>query len=238
MNNLQTIFTQGMINQLPFLFRILLSCICGGLIGLERTKRQKNAGFRTHCIVAIGASLSMIISKYAFFDVVIYDSVQVDASRIASTLLTSVSFLGAGMIFMKSSNIKGLTTAAGIWATAAVGMAIGSGLYFVGIVSTLLIIVIQVIFHIFPVGFDKVIDHDVRSEMVVSIKNNTEAIGRLKEQFESYNIEIVDGHMEISSKGEKLTLSIPIRSKNEIDFSVISQIVQNNEDIYSLSVEG
>ncbi len=230
-------FLQGLTNQLPFLFRILLSCICGGLIGLERTKRQKNAGFRTHCIVAIGASLSMILSKYAFFDVVIYDSVQVDASRIASTLLTSVSFLGAGMIFVKSSNIKGLTTAAGIWATAAVGMAIGSGLYFVGIATTVLIIILQVIFHIFPVGFDKVLDHDIRSELIVSIKNNTDAVEKLREQLESFDIEIVDGHMSISSKGEKLSLSIPVRSKKEIDFSLIAQIVQNNDDIYSLSVE-
>lgn len=237
MDNMQTILAQGIINQFPFLFRILLSCICGGLIGLERTRRQKNAGFRTHCLVAIGASLSMVISKYAFFDVVIYDSVQVDASRIASTLLTSVSFLGAGMIFIKSSNIKGLTTAAGIWATAAVGMAIGSGLYFVGISTTALIVILQIIFHAFPVGFDKVIDNDIRSELVVSIKNSTDAISRLKEQLEAYNIEIVDGHMSISTKSEKLTLSVPVRSKKEIDFSLIAQIVQNNDDIYSLSVE-
>lgn len=237
MNSPETIFTPEIINQLPLLFRILLSCICGGLIGLERTKRQKDAGFRTHCIVAIGASLSMILSKYAFFDVVIYDSVQVDASRIASTLLTSVSFLGAGMIFVKSSNIRGLTTAAGIWATAAVGMTIGSGMYFVGISTTVLIIILQLIFHAFPVGFDKVIDHEIRSEIVVSIKNNTDSITRLKEQLESYNIEIIDGHMSISAKGEKLSLSIPVRSKKEIDFSLIAQIVQGNDDIYSLSVE-
>lgn len=180
----------------------------------------------------------MIISKYAFFDVVIYDSVQVDASRIASTLLTSVSFLGAGMIFIKSSNIKGLTTAAGIWATAAVGMAIGAGLYIVGIASALFIIILQVIFHLFPVGFDKVLDHDIRSELAVSVKNCDNVIPRLKEQLAEHDIEIVDGHMSISAKGEKLSLSIPVRSKNGIDFSVISQIVQNNNDIYSLSVEG
>ena len=122
-----------------YLLRILIACICGGAIGIERTLRQKYAGFRTHVIVALGAALMMIISKYGFLDMAMYENLRADASRVASNILTGISFLGAGMIVLKGGSVRGLTTAAGIWSTAAVGMAIGAGMYFIGILSTLII---------------------------------------------------------------------------------------------------
>ena len=102
-----------------YLVRIVVACLCGGLVGLERTKRLKEAGIRTHIIVALGATLIMVVSKYGFADVV-----GADASRIASNVITGISFLGAGVIFVRGGSVKGLTTAAGIWATAAIGLAL------------------------------------------------------------------------------------------------------------------
>ncbi len=227
----------GIVNQLPLVVRLLFACLCGGLIGIERTMRQKDAGFRTHCIVGLGSALCMIISKYAFFDVVIYDSVQVDASRVASTIITGISFLGAGMIFVKSSNIKGLTTAAGIWATAAVGMAIGSGLYFVGFASTLIIVVLQTVFHAFLIGYDKILANDVRNEIVVSLKNTPEAVTNFKSQLEAQNIRIMNSKMSLQSKAEKLTLTMTVHSEKDIDFLQITSIVQGNDDVYSFTID-
>ena len=89
----------------------------------------------------------MIVSKYGFFDLFLYENVKFDGSRLAANIITGVSFLGSGIIIYKGS-IKGLTTAAGIWATAGVGMAIGSGMYVVGIVSTLIILATQILFHL------------------------------------------------------------------------------------------
>lgn len=223
---------ESMQSQLPYVLRIVLACICGGFIGLERSMRQKDAGFRTHCIVALGAALSMIVSKYGFFDVADYD-----ASRIASNILTGVGFLGAGMIFIKSTNIKGLTTAAGIWATAAVGMTIGSGLYFIGITSTLIILALQLIFHTFLIGFDKVLANDIRSDIVVSLKNTPEAVQIFKKQLEDANIYITNSKLSFQSKAEKITLTLEVRSEKEIDFMLIASLVQSNDDVYSLSVE-
>lgn len=138
--------------QLQFVFRIFLAGICGMIIGLERKNRSKEAGIRTHFVVACGAALMMVVSKYAFFDVIskgIYEGVEVrlDPSRIASTIASGIGFLGAGMIFVHRNTITGLTTAAGIWATSGVGMAIGAGLYSIGICATLIILLAQIILH-------------------------------------------------------------------------------------------
>ena len=117
------------------------------MVGLERTKQQKDAGIRTHCIVALTSAVFMILSKYAFIDVVtLAGSKGADPSRIASQVVTGISFLGAGVIF-KNANfaIKGLTTAAGMWATSAIGMAIGAGLYWVGLVGTAVLMCVQLV---------------------------------------------------------------------------------------------
>lgn len=229
----------GMEHQLPYVIRILIACLCGGAIGIERTMRQKDAGFRTHCIVALGAALAMVVSKYAFYDVVADPSlkIQLDASRIASNLLTGVGFLGAGMIFVKGANIKGLTTAAGIWATAAVGMTIGSGMYFVGIMSTIAIIVLQIVFHTFLIGYDKVLANDVRNDVVVSLRNTPEAVSRFKEQLEDHNMRIMNSKISLQSKAERLTLTLTVHSERDIDFLDIASIVQDNDDVYSFTID-
>ena len=125
--------TLTLYDNLEFLFRILLSAALGAAIGLERTKRQKEAGVRTHCIIACASAVFMILSKYAFIDTAaLAGSRGADTARIAAQVVSGISFLGAGVIFKNGSSIRGLTTAAGMWGTAAVGMAIGAGMYWVG----------------------------------------------------------------------------------------------------------
>mgnify|MGYP000675893301 CR=1 FL=1 len=120
-----TVFTE-----LEFFFRILIAGICGGLIGYERNNRLKEAGIRTHLIVALAAALIMVVSKYGFSDVTTLKGVALDPSRIAAQIVTGVGFLGAGTILVtKSHEIKGLTTAAGLWAVSIIGTAIGAGFY-------------------------------------------------------------------------------------------------------------
>ena len=120
-------------DNLEFFIRIVLAAILGALVGLERSKRQKEAGVRTHCIIACTSALFMILSKYAFVDLVGVDGLRgADPARIAAQVVSGISFLGAGVIFKNGNSIRGLTTAAGMWGTAAVGMAIGAGMYWVG----------------------------------------------------------------------------------------------------------
>ena len=122
--------------------RIIIAGLCGAIIGYERRNRNKEAGIRTHAIIALSAALIMVVSKYGFPDVVEYD-----AARMAAQIVSGVGFLGAGVIFVRHGTVSGLTTAAGIWATAGVGSCLGSGLYDVGILSTLFVVGLQFMFH-------------------------------------------------------------------------------------------
>ena len=122
------------------LFDLLLSVILGFAIGFERKIRSKEAGIRTHTIVCMGAALMMIVSKYAFGD-------RADTSRVAAQIVTGIGFLGAGIIVYKRHEVRGLTTAAGVWATAGVGMACGGRLYIIAIGAALIMIAVQFIFH-------------------------------------------------------------------------------------------
>ena len=105
-----------------------LTLVLSAAIGLEREIHQKNAGLRTHTLVGVGAALFMLISKYGFTDVLVPRQVVLDPSRVAAQVVTGVGFLGAGLIFVRRDSVRGLTTAASIWVTAAIGSAAGAGL--------------------------------------------------------------------------------------------------------------
>lgn len=105
-----------------------LAFLLSGLIGLEREWRQKDAGLRTHTVVGIGAALFMLVSKYGFGDVLHQGTVVLDPSRMAAQIVSGLGFIGAGVIFVHRGSVKGLTTAAGLWLTAAIGAACAAGL--------------------------------------------------------------------------------------------------------------
>ncbi len=127
---------------LKIFLRLILAGILAGAIGFEREMNSKEAGFRTHFLVGIGSALFMIVSKYGFYDLLALQSVKLDPSRIASQVVSGVSFLGAGTIFLEKKIVKGLTTAAGIWTTAAIGLSVGAGMYLVGIFSSIMVLIV------------------------------------------------------------------------------------------------
>jgi putative Mg2+ transporter-C (MgtC) family protein len=116
---------------------LALAFALSSLIGLEREWRQKSAGLRTHTLVGFGAALFLLISKYGFSDVVNGSSVILDPSRVAAQVVSGLGFIGGGLIFVRGDAVRGLTTAATVWLTAAIGMACGAGLALLALVSTL-----------------------------------------------------------------------------------------------------
>ena len=163
---------------LDWMFRIVLATLCGCVIGYERTSRNKSAGIRTHAIIALGSSMFMIISKYAFFDVS-----TADGARVAAQIVSGIGFLGAGVIFVKDDLIQGLTTAAGMWTTSGIAACIGAGLIFIGVFATLFLVVLQKIFH-YP--FFNQIDHpNVLIQTNIVSKND-----EIYKIFEKYGIEV------------------------------------------------
>ena len=227
----------GIYSEMPdefiYILRIVVAAACGGLIGLERSKRQKEAGIRTHLIVALGAALMMVVSKYAFFDVVLIPDarISVDASRIAANVITGVSFLGAGVIFVKDLSIKGLTTAAGIWATSGVGMAIGAGMVWLGIVTTVLLIVFQIVLHKIEGGMDVALN----TYMKVRLKSDSDgALKRLIDTLEEHNIEVAN--QKIKRRDTYLSVILSINVPKGLPNEKVTTIIEDDDDIISIEI--
>lgn len=179
-------------DNLEFFIRIVLAAILGALVGLERSKRQKEAGVRTHCIIACTSALFMILSKYAFVDLVGVNGLRgADPARIAAQVVSGISFLGAGVIFKNGNSIRGLTTAAGMWGTAAVGMAIGAGMYWVGLIEAAVLVGIQIVLHRFPVGADAL----TTQEIVVEMTDSDELLGRFDALVKSHRGQITESSL-------------------------------------------
>lgn len=133
------------INMFSTVLRLMLALVCGGLLGLERGKKKRPAGFRTHMLVCVGAALAMITNQY-----MAEHYAGIDASRMASQVISGIGFLGAGTIMVTGlQKIRGLTTAAGLWVVACIGLAFGTGFYSGGIVATVLCYVINTVLHRF-----------------------------------------------------------------------------------------
>lgn len=128
-------------SQWEMILRLVLSGVLGGFIGFERRSHFKEAGLRTHFVVALGSALIMLVSKYGFGDLIGTSSISLDPSRVAAQVVSGIGFLGAGTIIVEHQSVKGLTTAAGLWATAGIGIAIGAGMYIPGISATVLILI-------------------------------------------------------------------------------------------------
>ena len=127
--------------QMVYVVRLLLASVCGFAIGIERTNRLKDAGMRTHLIVCMGAALMMLVSKYGFFDVsTLTEFFKADVSRVASSVVAGIGFLGAGIIFVRNRSITGLTTAG-------IGMAMGAGMYLIAVAGTIILITAQSLLH-------------------------------------------------------------------------------------------
>lgn len=222
---------------LSYFLRIVVAAFCGAVIGLERTKRSKEAGIRTHCIIACASALIMVISKYGFSDMVDASGMTlagtrgVDPSRIAAQVVSGISFLGAGVIFKNGSTVKGLTTAAGIWATAGVGLACGAGMYAIAIFATLLILLIQLLMHKFNVGYDAFSNSEIRITMV----DTPEIRQVLRDKQKELGITITSSRITACSDNT-INLVLQVRLKSSISFKEVLAFMDEHPEIKSLSI--
>lgn len=222
---------------ISYFLRVVVGALCGAIIGLERTKRSKEAGIRTHCIIASASALIMVISKYGFADMVdaagnaLAGTRGVDPSRIAAQVVSGISFLGAGVIFKNGNTVKGLTTAAGIWATAGVGLACGAGMYGMAAFVTLLIIIVQLLMHRFSIGNDAFSNSEIRITMV----DTPEIRAVLKAKQKELGITIINSR--ITTCGDNtLNMILQVRIKDAIPFKDVMKFMDEHPEIKSLSV--
>ena len=124
-----------------FVWRLVLAALFGTIIGLDREYREKEAGFRTHFLVSLGSTLMMIVSQYGFSEILTHDGVSLDPSRIAAQVVSGIGFIGAGTIIFNHQIVRGLTTAASLWATAGIGLTAGAGMSWLALAATILTLV-------------------------------------------------------------------------------------------------
>jgi len=133
------------------IIKLTLACILGGLIGLERESLNRPAGFRTYTLVCVGSTLAMVVSMDMYFQ--FYQTVSVDPGRIAAQVVSGIGFLGAGTIMKEGATVRGLTTAAGLWGVACIGLAVGAGMYIPAVATTALMLFVLIYFIKFEESF-------------------------------------------------------------------------------------
>ncbi|MGL4737259.1 MAG: MgtC/SapB family protein [Cellulosilyticaceae bacterium] len=207
------------------MLRILLGGILGGIIGLERKKRFKYAGFKTHFLVGLGSALIMVVSQYGFADA----KVAVDPSRIAAQVVSGIGFLGAGTIIINKGGVKGLTTAAGLWVTSAIGLAIGCGLYDVAVVSVLFVLI--------GLEFGNFLTKGFKGQLLIRIVGDAECIERIWEVLREEGLDVLGYELQEGVGGRHLIeikMKITIKKRQK---QTLMKKIQGLKGIEFLKVE-
>ena len=183
------------------IFRLVAAGLLGGIIGLEREFRAKEAGVRTHFIVALGSALFMIISEFAF------EGKQHDAARVAAQVVSGIGFIGAGVIIFQRNVVRGVTTAAGLWVAAAIGLACGDGMYPVAIAATLLTVSCLEMMHFVNLHYsEKVVDLTLVPDKPYDLPTLPAKLKNQRVNVESYSI-----------SGGKIHLSLRLRQRDYLN---------------------
>lgn len=212
------------LRNLELLLRIFVAMILGMLIGNERKNRMKSAGMRTHALVALGSALMMVVSKYGFSD-----TVQGDGARLAAQVVSGVGFLGAGMIFVRHNLVSGLTTAAGVWTTAGIGLTLGAGMYTIGIISALMLLVMQNLSHRIPFFSTVAASGMIR----ITVQKKPNAVKEIETLLKDLGIEIQNIQIQKSEKN-KIKLELDVIYPKTLDKSVLFSTLAESDDVISI----
>lgn len=217
---------------LIYCLRILLATVCGAAIGLERSKRFKDAGIRTHSVVACGAALLMLVSKFGFSDALPMIGVkEADSARIAAQVVSGIGFLGAAVVFKQFGGIHGLTTAAGIWTTAAVALAIGAGMYVPGIFCTILILLISYYLHRHSFGNDGFMLKTIRAVM----KNDPEVRKAFMNELSDHGVTLLTTEIKYLSD-DRVEMTFSARIRRDFSYNDVIRIMDEYPEITQMSV--
>ena len=203
-------------------FKILLSGFLTGVIGLERSSLNKPAGFGTHAIIGIAATLSVLASYYMslFYDV--------DAARIPASVIAGIGFIGAGTIIRNGQTVKGVTTAAGIFACTCIGLSVGTGYYIASIVTTIIVFLVITYSHDISDRFERIETLDLS---IVVEKDINKAIRNIENHLKEHRVEIVSmsKEKEFLKKGDVLRVSVSYDKKNINQTELITGLISLND---------
>lgn len=204
--------------------RLALAMVCGGLLGFDRERKGRPAGFRTHILVCVGSALAMVTNQYM---AMVYPGV--DPARMGAQVISGIGFLGAGTIMVTGvQKIKGLTTAAGLWVVACIGLAIGTGFYLGGVITTLLCILANTILHTWE---EKLSVSNKLLNMYVELTDMT-GVGRLIKRAKENDLDITDMSIGKAKFGEEhAAVIIYLKSTKKMDHNDIIKCLQETEGV-------
>jgi putative Mg2+ transporter-C (MgtC) family protein len=206
------------ISDLEIILRIFISLILSSIIGIERERHSKPAGLRTHILVCVGANLIMLVSllmaqKYG----------EISPSRIAAQVVSGIGFLGAGTIIVSRGLVKGLTTAASLWAVAAIGLAVGAGFYKGAIITTLLIIFILYVFEFFE---KKILKGREYKQIILKVDSLEEKIEKARNLLKDYKVTIRDVEIKHLKEGGEIKLTAKIPENIKIIEEIVNELLK------------
>lgn len=216
-----------------FIVRLFVAAILGTIIGLEREYRAKEAGYRTHFLVSLGSALIMIVSQHGFSEVLGEPGVGLDPSRIAAQVVTGIGFIGAGTIILNKQVVRGLTTAAGIWATSGIGLCIGAGMYTLGLSATALTLIgLELLSRLFK-------NLGLRSFIIEFSTHNKSMLNEIPTAFDKRDFIIISYQMNEKNIGQECVynISMVVKSKKREEEADIITYLNSLEDITIHKVE-
>lgn len=219
------------VNTLGAFFKLALSLVLGAVVGLERRHKGQIAGMRTFALISMGATLAMLVSIYIPQEYMGLKNG--DPGRIAAQVISGIGFLGAGAIIQMKGSVRGLTTAAGIWMTACIGLAVGAGMYVVACLACLLIIVVLML-------LDLLEKHWLRGAEQKIVRLKVSAVVKdlsiYRDVFERHRVHISDEYYRYNYSSEETTINYLVRSKDNTDFSALFDDIYSTGNILSLTL--
>lgn len=219
------------LNEMELAGRLIMSIIFGGVIGIEREIVNRPAGFRTHILVCVGSTLTMLVSIYIFEQ---YNSrVSVDPGRIAAQVISGIGFLGAGTIIREGATVRGLTTAASLWTVAAIGLAIGSGFYLASFLATVLTFLTLIFFSRVE---NYIIQNRFLERIFIVMDDKPGQIGKIGSLLGELNVNIRNIKMDNMDDG-KLSVTLNVRAPAGLKFNDIMTKLVQIDGVYNVEKE-
>ena len=210
------------LSYVDMLLRLGVATLLGAMVGLERERLERAAGFRTHALVCLASALIMVVSIFGF-----PESDVLDPSRIAAQVVSGIGFLGAGVIIFRRNTVRGLTTAASLWSVSGVGLAVGAGLYIPAVAGTLFMLLIQAALRPIESHFFK---HEAqRHRLLIETTNTQDLLARIPNLSARYNMRVQSMQFERDSESDSDIVELTIRLQHDNDrFSLMAELQQTD----------
>lgn len=228
MLNLLNFLRTDSLDVLSIVVRLVLSVLCGGLIGLERERKRRPAGFRTHILICLGAAMTTLSSQYIVFELGYYT----DLSRLGAQVVAGIGFIGAGAIIVtQRRQVKGLTTAAGLWVSAIVGLCCGAGFYEGAVLTTLIILFAEIVFS----KLEYFITSRTRATNIYVEYTANENLGMIIDTIRQSGAYIIDLEISKSTKlGKKLTVTFSVKTSRKMSCQLLMNLLAKLDGVISV----